>query len=80
VIELCKRIDSAIGDDADPEAIFRSLLSVMTKRMSYVCADCRADLAEEISACIPDMLHRANVAAAKRERAQEHGHRRVDCH
>jgi hypothetical protein len=80
VIDLCRRIDAAIGDDADPEAIFRSLLSVMTKRMSYVCADCRVDLAEEISACIPGMLRRANAAAAERERAQEHGHLRAQSH
>jgi hypothetical protein len=80
VIELCQRIDAAIGDAADPEVVFRSLLSVMTKRMSFVCADCRKDLAREIRARLPDMLRRANAAAAERERAQEQDHLRARSH
>jgi len=66
VIDLCRRIDAVFTDADEPEAIFRAMFSVLTKHMSYLCSDCRKDLARELKQRIPDMLRRANVAAAQR--------------
>jgi hypothetical protein len=70
LIELCARVDAAFTDDDGPESVFRVLLTVMTKRMSYLCADCREDLADEIAERLPEMLDRANAAAVERDEAQ----------
>jgi hypothetical protein len=80
VIDLCQRIDAVFTDADEPDAIFRAMFSVLTKHMSQLCAECRKDLARELKQRIPDMLRRANAAAAERERAQEQDHLRAQCH
>ena len=74
VADLCSRIDAVFTDADEPDAIFRALMAVMTKHMSYVCADCRKALAHEIRTRIPEMLRRANAAAAERGHGQDHNH------
>jgi hypothetical protein len=74
VIDLCERIDAVFTDNDEPETVFRAMLMVMTKHMSYLCADCRENLADEIMDRVPDMLERANAAAAERSDASDHPH------
>jgi hypothetical protein len=80
VIDLCKRINAVFTNADEPEAIFRAMMTVMTRHMSYLCADCRKGLARELKQRVPDMLRRANAAAAERERAQVDGLQAHMCH
>jgi hypothetical protein len=74
IVDLCNRIDAVFTSTDEPDAIFRALMAVMAKHMSYVCADCRKALAHEIRARIPEMLRRANAAAAERDGAGTYSH------
>jgi len=74
VIELCERLDAVFTANDEPETVFRAMLMVMTKHMSYLCADCRENLADEIMERVPDMLERANAAAAERSDARHIAH------
>jgi hypothetical protein len=77
VSNLCDRIEGAIQDSDDTEDIFAALIAVFTLHMSHFCPECRKTIARTLKQSVPDMLHRANAAAALR--ASE-GERTTTCH
>jgi len=78
VNSICDRIEAAIHDSDDPVDIFNALAAVYTFHISLLtCPHCRKQAARALKQSIPDMLHRANAAAA--QRASE-GEPSTTCH
>jgi hypothetical protein len=64
---LCDRIAGAIAREDNANDIFNALCAVYTKQMSLLdCPDCRRQAARALKKSIPEMLERANAAAAAR--------------
>jgi hypothetical protein len=72
VSNICDRIEGAIQDSDDNEDILGALIAVITFHMSLLCLDCRKDVARTLKHCVPEMLAKANAAAAQRAREGEH--------
>jgi hypothetical protein len=74
---LCDRIQAAVRD-ADELDILDALLAVFTFHMSLVeCPHCRKAIACSLKQRVPEMLARANAAAAQRVSDAPHDH---TCH
>jgi hypothetical protein len=55
--------DITIDAEADPDMVFAALSGVITFWMSYLCADCRREMAHRLD--MSAMLKAADQAAAK---------------
>jgi hypothetical protein len=79
VSNICDRIWRAIDHDKDdPVDILNALWSVYTRQVSLIpCDDCREQAVYALEASCPDMLKRANAAAAARAREGECS---ITCH
>jgi len=79
VSSICDRIEAAIHNEDEIEDVFGALLAVFTFHMSLMtCSHCRKETARWLKRSIPDMLTRANRAAAAR--ASEGEQQPTTCH
>jgi hypothetical protein len=64
---ICDRIASAIRDDDEFPDVFNAFIAVLTFHISLLeCPHCRRQATRALKQAAPDMLHRANAAAAER--------------
>lgn len=67
VNKLCDSVWTAIGNSDDIPDILDALCAVFTRAVSELdCPDCRRQAMRALKQSIPDMLQRANAAAARR--------------